>query len=95
MGFSALQGFNIFSLQMLLPPHFLPGWLFVSLPFVGGACIFWLVSQIYRANPATISYAKLTDAVPGVREFPLVYAYLASTLALSVGCLYAAIHSAP
>jgi len=94
MGFSTLQGANILSLLMLAPPHTIPSWLFVGLPFIVGTLAFAFVSRIYRANPAPSVYAKLTDAVPKRREFPAVYAYLFLSLVLFVGCLYVAVQSA-
>lgn len=89
MGFSMLQGLNIFSLLMLVPPHAIQSWLLVGLPFIGGACAFVLIRRIYRANPVPSAYAKLTDAVPKRREFPLVYTYLFCTLALFAASLFA------
>jgi hypothetical protein len=90
-----MQGLNIFSLLILLPIKLMPGWMFVAIPFVGAFCIFRFVCRIYRDNPVNSSYAtKLTDSVPSVSEFPMVYAYLLFTLALFVGCLYVAVHSA-
>jgi len=94
-GFAAMQGLNVLSLLLLMPLSIMPGWFFVAIPFVGGSCAFWLVSRIYRAHPITAPYAaKLTDAVPRVREFPIVYAYLLCTLLLFVGCIYVAVHRA-
>jgi len=90
-----MQGLNVLSLLLLMPLSIMPGWFFVAIPFVGGSCAFWLVSRIYRAHPITAPYAaKLTDAVPRVREFPIVYAYLLCTLLLFVGCIYVAVHRA-
>lgn len=94
-GFAAMQGLNIFSLLLLMPLSIMPGWLFVAIPFVGGSCAFWLVSRIYRAHPIAAPYAaKVIDAVPPVRHFLLVYAYLLCTLLLFVGCTYVAVHRA-
>ena len=94
-GFAALQGFNIFSLAMLLPPRAVPAWLLIGIPFACGLCAFWVAIRIYRAHPSAHPYAKdLRAAVPGVREFPFVYSYLLGTLALFVVCLYAAMQHA-
>ena len=92
IGLSAFHAMNIFSLLMLLPV--MPDWIFVGTPLVVGVCAFVVVSRIYRAHPSELHYAKLSDNVPGLREFPLVYAYLFGTLALLVICVYTAIHRA-
>ena len=95
MGFATLHGLNLFSLQLFLPAHVLPAWLLVAIPLAGGAGVFFLVGRIYRANPATIPYAtKLTDSVPGIREFPAVYAYLLTTAAVFVLSLSVAVRHA-
>ena len=91
IGFSAFQCLNAFSLLMLLPLSFAPGWLFASIPLLVGAVAFVIVRRIYRAHPIQVRYAKLTDNVPALREFPLVYAYLFGTFALLAICLYVAV----
>jgi len=94
-GLSVLQGINAYSLLWLLPPKAMPTWLFVAIPFAVGFLAFWLVCRIYRAHPTEASYAKdLAAAVPNVREFPLVYAYLLFTFMLFFGCLYLAARGA-
>ncbi|WP_036214042.1 hypothetical protein, partial [Novilysobacter arseniciresistens] len=94
IGLSAFQGLNVFSFLMLAPPHAIPGWLFVGAPFVVGACAFFIVMRIYQAHPASFRYAKLTDNIPGLREFPLVYSYLFGTFAFFVFCGYLAVNRA-
>lgn len=94
IGFSAFQCLNAFSLLVLFPPRAIPEWLFVGMPLAVGACAFYLVIRIYRAHPASFSYARLTDNVPGLKEFPLVYSYLFGTLAFFVLCVYLAINRA-
>jgi len=94
-GFAALQGFNIFSLFMLLPLKAVSVRSFVGIPFACGLCAFWVAIRIYRAHPSVHPYAKnLRAAVPSVREFPFVYSYLLGSLALFVACLYVAIQHA-
>ncbi len=92
IGFSAFHVMNTVSLLMLLPVT--PDWIFVGAPLFVGACGFVAVSRIYRAHPSQFQYAKLSDNVPGLREFPLVYAYLFGTLAFFVLCVSVAIHRA-
>ena len=95
IGFATLQGLNIFSLALLLPAKAFPVWLFVAIPFAGGSYGYWLTNRIYKTNPVKPNYAaKLTDNVPGVREFPLVYGYLLFSLALFTTCLWAAVRNA-
>ena len=95
VGFATLQGLNIFSLALLLPVKVLPVWLFVAMPFVGGGYGYWVTNRIYKANPVKPTYAaKLTDNVPSIREFPLVYGYLLFSLALFTTCLWAAVRNA-
>lgn len=91
ISFAALQAVNLFSLLMLVPSRMVPLWLFVSLPFVFGAISFWRTNRIYRSAPAPVTFARLSDRVPGLREFPLVYGYLFFTLALFAGCLCVAV----
>ena len=78
---------------MLLPRDAIIPWLFVLVPVVAGACAYWLVSRIYRTHPGPTTYAKITDDVPGLSEFPLAYGYLFASLTLFVACLYAATQS--
>ena len=94
IGFSAFQCLNAFSLLMLIPPNRMPAWLFASIPLAVGAGAFTVVSHIYRAHPLKAQYAKLSDNVPGICEFPEVYAYLFCTFALLVVCLYVAVQRA-
>jgi hypothetical protein len=94
IGFSTFQCLNAFSLLMLLPQSFVPGWIFAITPLLAGAGAFVIVSRIYCAQPIQVRYAKLSDNVPGLREFPLVYAYLFGTFALFATCLYVAVHRA-
>ncbi|MGY0653040.1 hypothetical protein ACW7GZ_14515 [Luteimonas sp. A537] len=94
-GFATLQGLNTFSLVLLLPVKAFPIWLFVVVPFIGGGCSYWLANRIYKANPVRPTYAaKLTDKVPGIREFPAVYAYLLISLALFCICMWVAVRNA-
>jgi len=94
-GFSAMQGLNAFSLLLLLQLRTVPDWLFVGIPFAVGFCAYWLVSRIYRAHAIIPTYANnLNVAVPGVREFPLVYAYLFGTFVFFFGCIYVAARGA-
>lgn len=89
----AFHGLNVFSLMMLVPTHVVPAWLFVGTPFIAGVCAFVAASKIYRANPIRHVPATLRDDVPGLREFPLVYGYLAFSLAIFVGCLYVSVQA--
>ena len=94
-GLSVLHGLNVYSLLFLLPPDSMPAWLFVALPFAGGLLAFRLVGRIYRAHAAAAAYAKdLRAAVPSVREFPLVYAYLLCTFMLFFGSIFVAARGA-
>lgn len=86
---SLLHGLNTFSL-LLLGVHSLPGWLVLGLPWVVGAGLYWWLRTLYAAHPETPYRANWTDAVPGLREFALVYAYLLFTLVLFVACGFAA-----
>jgi hypothetical protein len=92
IGFSAFQRLNFFSLQMLFPPHAIPNWLFVGLPLAVGACAFLVVTRIYQANPASFSYARLSDNVPRLKEFPLVYSYLFGSIIFLMRWVYLAIN---
>lgn len=91
VGLSVLHGLNVFSLLFLLPPDAMSDWLFVAIPFAGGLLAFWLVSRIFRDHAAAAAYARgLTSAVPGFREFPMVYAYLLCTFVLFFGSIFVA-----
>jgi hypothetical protein len=94
MGLSALHAANVFSLLMLAPSSVIPSWLFVALPIACAVTFAWGLGKIYRSSPAPTNYARLSDQVPGLREFPLVYGYLFATLLLFVGCLYVAVQGA-
>jgi hypothetical protein len=94
VGLAALQVANVFSLLMLLPTRAVPSWLFAFVPVLYGVALAWHNSRLYRINPVPVAYAQLADAVPKLREFPLVYAYLFLTLALFAGSLYLAVQSA-
>jgi len=95
VGLSAMQGLNVFSLLLLSPLKAMPDWLFIAIPFACGFFAFRLISRIYRAHATVASYAKdLAAAVPHIREFPLVYAYLLCTFLLFVGCTYMAARGA-
>ena len=89
-GFSAFQGLNVFSFLILLPPNAMSEWLFVGIPFAVSACAFFIVIRIYHAHPASFSYAKFSDNVPGLKEFPLVYSYLFGSIAFFIFCIYLA-----
>ena len=92
-GLAALGSMNTFSLLMLLPPRSLPPWVFASIPVLVGLGLYWHICKTFSANPVEPSYARLSDAVPGFREFPLVYSYMLLSFLLFVTCLYVAIRS--
>jgi uncharacterized membrane protein len=95
LGLSALHTLNIFSLSMALPLRAVPPWVLTSIVIACGVVLYWLTSRIYRSNRAPTAYAKITDNVPNLREFPAVYMYLLFTLIIFVVCLYAAVQAAP
>ena len=94
ISFAALPSVNIFSLLLLMPRDLAPAWLTIGLPLALGAVLAWHNSRIFRANPSPLKFAKLSDPVPALREFPDVYAYLAITAALLFGSMYASIRAA-
>ena len=93
-GFAAIGVMNVFSLMMVLPLRTIPPWLFGSIPVLCGLVLYWHIHRTYRTNPMPATYAKYSDPVPGLREFPGVYGYMFLTIALFTTCLYAAVQSA-
>jgi len=89
IGFAAMQGFNALSLLFLLQLYTLPDWLFVGFPFAVGLFAYWVVTRIYRSDAILPAYADdLNAAVPGIREYPLVYAYVLGTFVFFVGSIF-------
>jgi hypothetical protein len=93
-GFAAIGVMNIFSLMILLPPGAMPPWLFGSIPVLCGLILWWRIDKLYRTDPVAATSARYTDHVPGLREFPDLYAYMLLTIVLFAVCLYAAIRGA-
>jgi hypothetical protein len=82
---SLLQTLNIFSLFLLLVQHTalaIPAWVLVLPFFVLGGLIYWQNHRIFEAIGEAPRFSRLTDNVPGVREFPGIYSYLLLTLGL-------------
>ena len=94
ISFGALPAVNAFSLLLLLPRDVGPNWLVIGVPLGLGAVLAWHNRRIFRANPSTSRFANFSDPVPGVREFPGVYAYLAASAALLFGSMYVSIRAA-
>jgi hypothetical protein len=79
---STLQAVNLVCLFGLLLPRSIPRWVVMT-----GAALVVLV--MYGCNRAIIDaieeaprFSRWSDNVPGFREYPAVYAYLAFSLAL-------------
>jgi len=76
---------NIFSLSLLLLPREaldIGRWPF-ALTFLAIFMLFnWPNARILGSIAEAPTFSKLSDNVPGIREFPQVYGYLALTLGL-------------
>ena len=85
MFLSAMQAMNLFGLSLLLLPRFpfeINKWLFAA-TFLAAFFFFdWINSKFIRAIKEAPQFSRLSDNVPGIREFPLVYCYLALTVSL-------------
>jgi hypothetical protein len=92
-GLTAFETLNVFSLLITVPFGTIPRWLFLSILFGSAAILYWHNRRTYRTHPATLVYAKFSDNVPGVREFPLVYGYLFLSLLFFFAGLYVAVRS--
>jgi preprotein translocase subunit SecY len=86
MSLSVLHTLNIFSLSLLLPHQTLKmeEWIFVAI-FLGLCALFnWRISTIINSIREMPKFSKLSDNVPGVREFPQVYGYLGLSFGLLI-----------
>ena len=82
---SALQTVNIFSLSMLLLLRFpfkISGWVVAVLFFATLFCLARINGKIINNISEIPRFSKLSDNVPGIREFPQVYGYLALTISV-------------
>ena len=85
MFLSAMQTMNLFGLSILLLPRFaleINKWLFAASFIAAFFCFDWINSKTINAITEQPRFSKLSDNVPGIREFPLVYCYLALTVSL-------------
>ena len=92
---SMLQAFNLFTLSLWGPHLEVSRWMFV---LIFGGCFLvlrFLNGRVFDRLQTPESYAAWTDRVPGVTEFPRVYAHFLLTLALFVAPLYAAVQRSP
>ena len=92
---SVLQAFNLFALSLWGPHLEVSRWVFVLI-FAG--CFFvlqFLNGRVFDRFQTPTSYAAWTDRVPGVREFPRVYAYFLLTIVLFAAPLYVAAQRSP
>lgn len=88
---SMLQAFNLLALSLWGPRLEVSRWVFV---LIFGGCFFvlqFLNGRVFDRFQAPMSYAAWMDRVPGVREFPRVYAYFVLSIALFAVPIYAAI----
>ena len=82
---SLLQMLNITSLSLLfLPPSALQirKWVFALIFVAIVLTLEWINGNVIKAITERPHFSTLSAKVPGIREFPVVYSYLAITLIL-------------
>ena len=94
IGLGVFAALNAFSILMLTPAGALPAWLFASLPPICALLFAWHNHRIYASHPATRTYAKFSDAVPGIRQFPAVYGYMFLSFVFFVASLCISVRAA-
>lgn len=90
---TAFEASNILCLALLLLPlRGIPTWLLMAILAACGVAIYFGNRWILDAHPEPPYAKSLSDHVPGLAEFPVVYGYFLLTAGLFVACFFAAGH---
>lgn len=79
---STLQAINLVCICFVFLPEAIPTWMVLAAAGLVLLVMFWRNRAIMDAIAAPPRFSRWSDKVPGFREFPAVYAYLALSMAL-------------
>jgi hypothetical protein len=89
-----LQALNIFSL-LLWAPSLLPTWAVIAFCAAAGIGFLLLNRRVIAGLQLPPNYAAWSHNVPGLKEFPRVYGYLALTLVMLAAPVFVSVRPAP
>ena len=79
---STLQAINLVCISGVFLPRAIPTWMVMTAAGVVVLVMYGINRAIIDAITETPRFSRWSDNVPGFREFPAVYAYLAFSMAL-------------